>query len=137
MLVAARFDTMPELISEDAADQVVRTCRTAIGDSLRSITVFTEDGYEQLYLRGDLERDADLSRFVVRESVGFRDTESAYADSELGRYEYTLRSFANGYLLRVTAPEFGTFVTTDAVTLRDFEELSTALGRLLADLHRD
>ncbi|MFB9324305.1 DUF7522 family protein, partial [Cryptosporangium minutisporangium] len=62
--------------SDELADELISVCRTAIGDELRSITYFTEDDYEQLYLREDLERDADLDRFVANERLGFRSQET-------------------------------------------------------------
>ena len=47
-----------ELINDRAQDRLVRTTRTAIGDSLRSVTYFTRSDYDQLYLRDDFDRDA-------------------------------------------------------------------------------
>jgi len=43
------------ILSEDLADAIVTTARTATGDSLRSVTYFTRANFEQLYLRDDLE----------------------------------------------------------------------------------
>ncbi|KMT45683.1 hypothetical protein EL22_28500 [Halostagnicola sp. A56] len=47
-------------IDQELVDELLSVCRTAVGDELRSITYFTEDEVEQLYLRSDLERTADL-----------------------------------------------------------------------------
>lgn len=120
------------LDEESLAEQLVSACRTTVGDSLRSITYFTSGGFEQLYLRADLESDADLTGFVELESDGFR-AQAAYRGSELGDYRYTVRAFENGYLTRVTADDHGVFLTTDGLTLRRSEEVAEALASVLTD----
>ncbi|WP_255170434.1 DUF7522 family protein [Natrononativus amylolyticus] len=119
------------LLPGETADHVRTVCRTAVGDSLRSVTYFTRDDFEQLYLRGDLSRDADLSTFIGHEWRGFKTTQTAYEGSELGDYRYTIRAFDNGFLVRVTTDREGVFVTTDGLTMKDFEEVATALGTIL------
>ena len=121
------------LLTDEAAQQIVTTCRTAIGDSLRSVTYFTRDDFEQVYLREDLERDADLSTFIGHEWRGFKTAQAAYEKSELGDYNYTIRVFDNGFLVRVTSDSDGVFVTTDGLTMKDFEEVATAINSFLAD----
>ena len=121
------------LLTAETADQIVTTCRTAVGDSTRSITYFTRDDFEQLYLREDLERDADLSTFIGHEWRGFKTARAAYEGSELGDYLYTIRAFENGFLIRVTTDREGVFVTTDGLMMKDFEELATALESVLGD----
>lgn len=118
------------LIAEDRAAELVSACRTTVGDEVRSITYFTPDDYVQLYLRSDLESDADLAGFVDHESFGFN-AHTAYQGSELGEYQYTIRVFEHGFLIRVTTRREGVFLTTDWLTLRDFDELAAAVGRLL------
>lgn len=117
-------------LDEGFADRIKSACRTAVGDTLRSITYFTRDGYRQLYLRSDLDSDADLAGFVDLESDGFR-ANTAYRGSELGEYRYTVRAFDNGYLTRVTVGDHGVFVTTDGLTIRRSEEVAEALASLL------
>lgn len=121
------------LLTPEAADRIVSTCRTAVGDSLRSITYFTRDDYEQVYLRSDLERDADLSTFIGHEWRGFKTAQSAYEGSELGDYNYTIRVFDNGFLLRVTSQSEGIFVTTDGLTMNDFDAVATAINAFLEE----
>ncbi|AXR79442.1 DUF7522 family protein [Natrarchaeobaculum sulfurireducens] len=121
------------LLTNEAAEQIVATCRTAVGDSLRSVTYFTRDDYEQVYLRSDLERDADLSTFIGHEWRGFKTARTAYEGSELGEYNYTIRVFDNGFLIRVTSESEGVFVTTDGLTIKDFEEVATAVDSFLQD----
>ncbi|WP_290818746.1 hypothetical protein [Halovivax sp.] len=121
------------LLPAETAERIVVACRTAVGDSTRSITYFTRDDFEQLYLRDDLERDADLSTFIGHEWRGFQTARAAYEGSEVGDYEYTIRVFENGFLVRVTTEREGVFVTTDGLTMKDFEELATALDAVLAE----
>lgn len=118
------------LVDEDLADRIRSACRTAVGDSLRSITYYTQDAYQQLYLRPDLDSDADLAGFVEHESIGFR-AQTAYRGSELGEYRYTIRAFENGYLTRVMVGKHGVFVTTDGLTMRRSEDVAAALRSVL------
>ncbi len=119
-----------ELLSEEVAEQLVSASRATIGDQLRSVTCFGDDGYRQLYLRSDLASDADLDSFVDHEAVGF-EANSAYERTELGGFRYTIRVFENGFLLRVIVGDRGVFVTTDGLTLRDFDDVATALESIL------
>jgi hypothetical protein len=122
---------MSELLAQDGIDQLISTCRAAIGDNLRSITYFTHDDFTQVYLRTDLEQDADLASFIGNEWYGFENTQSSYGGTELGEYQYTLRGFENGFLLRVTTDSEGVFVTTDELSIQEFEEVATAISELL------
>lgn len=125
------------LLTDERADQIVTTCRTAVGDSLRSVTYFTRDDFEQLYLRGDLERDADLTSFIGHEWRGFKTAQTAYEGSELGDYEYTIRVFENGFLIRVTTDREGVFATTDGLTVKDFEEVAIGLESFLGERNHE
>jgi hypothetical protein len=118
--------------SDRLAEELVSACRTAVGEELRSVTHFTEDETEQLYLRDDLEADADLVGFVENERLGFR-SQSTYGGSELGGYEFTIRVFERGYLTRVIVGEQGAFVTTDPMSIDRFEELAAAVRTVLAE----
>ncbi|WP_299265925.1 DUF7522 family protein [Halorientalis sp.] len=119
------------IVDEAFADKLVTTARTAAGDSLRSLTYFTRSNFEQLYLRDDLERDADLDSFIGHEWRGFKNTTDAYQGTELGEYRYTIRVFENGFLLRVTSDRDGVFLTTDGATIRDFNSYVTAIKEIL------
>jgi hypothetical protein len=122
-----------ELLTDRARDHLTRVCRTAIGDSLRSVTYFDKTDYTQVYLRDDLEQDADLSSFIGTEWHDFNTTQDAYQGSELGDYKYTIRVFRNGFLVRVALDDAGVFVTTDGITLQDFETVATAIEKLLRE----
>ena len=124
-------DMTRNILSEDLADSIVTTARTATGDSLRSVTYFTRANFEQLYLREDLEQDADLNDFVGHEWQGYKQTENAYQESELGDYRFTVRAFENGYLLRVTSERQGVLITTDGLSMSSYEEIAEAIERLL------
>jgi len=118
------------LVDPNNASQLVSACRTAVGDSLRSVTYFTPEAYEQVYLRADLSADADLSAAIGHELAGFR-TQRAYQNSELGTYQYTLHVFENGFITRVTEGERGVVVTTDGITVERSKEVTTAIRALL------
>ena len=121
------------LLPAETAERVVALCRTSVGDLLRSITYFTRDDYDQLYLRSDLAQDADLGTFVGYEWRDFKTTRDAYHNSELGDYEYTIRAFDNGYLLRVTTEHDGVFVTADDIGDSGFNEVAAALMEILQE----
>jgi hypothetical protein len=124
-----------DLLDDETETQLVRTARTVVGDGIRSVTYFTPGEVGQLYLRDDLESDADVAGFADTERLGFR-SQTDYDDSELGDYNFTIRVFDDGYLTRVIHDDHGVFVTTDPLTRDRFEELAAALHeelRALAD----
>jgi hypothetical protein len=115
---------------EGFRDELISAARTVVGDELRSVTYFTGDDVEQVYLRGDLEADADIVGFADTERLGFR-SQTDYRGTELGSYRFTIRAFDHGYLTRVIVGGHGVFVTTDPVPRDRFEELATALRETL------
>ena len=121
------------LVADETASEIVSAARTAVGDQVRSITYFTGDDHAQLYLRSDLDQDADLAGFVDYESLG-SDAHTAYHGSELGDYRFTIRVFDHGFLVRITTDDAGVFVTTDGVTIQDFREIAVAVGRILSEV---
>lgn len=123
---------MSDTLSEPFREELVRASRTAVGDRLRSITYFDASEEAQLYLRDDLEADADLVGFADSERRGFR-SQSVYSRSELGEYRFTIRVFERGYLTRVIADGHGVFVTTDEMARDRFEELASAVRGVLQE----
>ncbi|TKX73590.1 hypothetical protein EXE46_13555 [Halorubrum sp. GN11_10-6_MGM] len=115
---------------DERVDELLSAARTATGDELRSLTYFTRDEVEQLYLRSDLSRTADLIGFAENERQGFH-SQSMYANTQLGDYRFTVRVFDNGYLTRVIANDHGVWVTTDSMEIDRFEELASALAAIL------
>jgi hypothetical protein len=97
------------------------------------VTYFTRANFEQLYLREDLEQDADLNDFVGHEWQGYKQTKNAYQESELGDYRFTVRAFSNGYLVRATTERQGVLITTDGLTMQSYEEIAEAIERLLRE----
>ncbi len=117
------------------ADELRSVCRTVVGDELRSITYFTDDDVEQVYLRSDLDQTADLMGFAEIERTGF-DAASKYDGTQLGEYQATIRMFDHGYLTRVVSGRAGVWVTTDIMSMERFEELHSALVPVLRE-HAD
>jgi hypothetical protein len=120
------------MAAEGFEDELISACRTGIGDELRSITFFTDHDVEQLYLRSDLERTADLTGFAEIERAGFR-ADDLYRNSQLGDYRATVRMFDHGYLTRVIHGRTGVWVTTDSMSMERFEELASAVKPILAE----
>ena len=127
----ATLGMAPTLLPEAASDTLVSTCRDIAGDRLRSVTYFTRDDFDQLYLRSDLERGADLASFIGFEWRESWITEDAYQGTELGEHEYTLQAFENGYLLRVETPTEGAFVTLDRPSLEVLDAVASAMADTL------
>lgn len=119
--------------SEAEAEELVSAARTTVGEELRSIVHFTDETVEQLYLRADLQEDADLIGFAEEERLGFR-SQRAYRGTELGEYQFTIRVFDHGYLTRVINGDHGVWVTTDAMSIDRFEELASAIRAILQEL---
>jgi hypothetical protein len=112
--------------------ELVSVCRTAIGDDLRSITYFTADDHEQVYLRDDLEQDANLEPFVANERLGFT-SQQTYGETELGAYRFTIRVFEWGAITRTIVGDHGVFVTTDPLKLDEFTEVHRSIGAVLQE----
>lgn len=119
------------LLETEAVERIIHECRARVGDSLRSVTYFTHTDFDQLYLRDDLERAADLTSFIGVEWRETGITQDLYRESELGEHTYTVRAFTNGYLLRVTTDHDGIFITTDDLTIDGAAAIATALGDVL------
>lgn len=119
-------------LSDEKTDELLSACRTTVGDELRSITYFTPDEYDHLYLREDLERGNDPEAFVENERQGFS-SQRTYEWSELGDYEYTIRVFEMGHLVRVITDEEGVYVTTGDLTMDRFGELVEAIQSILRE----
>jgi hypothetical protein len=121
---------------DDLAEELISACRAGIGDELRSIAYFTEETVEQLYLRSDLDRTADLTGFAELERSGFRSDE-LYRNTQLGDYRATVRMFEHGYLTRVIEDQYGVWVTTDSMSMERFEDLASSVKPILASHARD
>jgi hypothetical protein len=118
------------MVSEETAEELVSACRTTVGDELRSLTYFTPDEYDHLYLREDLKRGDDPEAFVENERNGFS-SQRTYEWSELGEYEYTIRVFEFGHLVRVIGDREGVYITTGDLTMDRFGEIAEAVHSIL------
>lgn len=123
-------------LSNDTGDKLLRACRTTLGDDLRSLTYFSKEEFDHLYLRDDLERGTDTSAFVENEREGFS-SHRTYEWSELGEYEYTLRVFNEGYVVRVIMGDHGVYATVDALTMDRYNEAAQAMEAVLEDARTD
>ena len=117
-------------LSEEQRSELVRAARTAIGDELRSVTYFTEETVEQLYLREDLDQSADLVGFAENERLGFQ-SQLIYDGTQLGDYQFTIRVFEHGYLTRVIVGDHGVWITTDGIARDRFEEFASVIESIL------
>lgn len=132
-------------IPDEFADEIATTCRTGIGDTLRSVIYFTPSESELLYLRNDLyggdkERAMELKAvFVNNERLGFG-THETYnrlreegAEPDIGDYELTIRAFSDGFISRVIVNDHGVLLTSDSLHIADFEEVAVSLRKMLAE----
>lgn len=124
------IDMSSTALPDDYRSSLVSAARTSVGDELRSVTYFDRESVDQLYLRDDLNRSADLVGFAEQERTGFSSRE-AYRETELGEYRFTIRVFEHGYLTRVLSDSHGVWVTTDGMRIGRFEELAEAVARVL------
>jgi len=122
-----------DTLSDEDRTELVRTARTVVGDELRSLAHFTEDAVDQLYLRDDLDQQADLIGFAENERFGFR-SQVAYSETDLGEYRFTIRVFEQGYLTRVIVDDRGVWVTTDLMEMDRFKDLASAMASVLREL---
>jgi len=138
-------DSMSPLVDSETSDSLVSVCRTALGDSLRSVIYFTPDDFEFLYVRQDLDTSEDVESvkafFVESErplfEAGPKYTELSTerrAEPEIGEYEFTIRIFSDGYIVPIIVGNRGVLTTTDSLDIDSFEEFAVALRRLLVDL---
>ncbi len=130
-------------ISDEFADELVTTCRTGIGDTLRSVIYFTPSKFDLLYLRSDLyggdrERAREQKHvFVNNERLGFGTSETyrrlAEQESEptIGDYELTIRAFSDGFVSRVIVGDHGVLLTSDNLHIADFEDVAVSLRKML------
>ncbi len=117
-------------LSDETAEELLAVCRTTLGDDLRSLTYFTEEEYDHIYLRTNLERGGDPEGFVVNERRGF-DSQRSYEWSELGEYKYTVRVFEVGYLVRVITDDHGVYATVDGLSPERLDEVVESIEDVL------
>ncbi|KZN25670.1 hypothetical protein A4G99_04235 [Haladaptatus sp. R4] len=132
-------------IDETLAEEIAVTCRTGVGDTLRSVIHFTPNSSELLYLRSDLyggDREMAMERksvLVGNERLGFsthetyqRLEEEGFAP-DIGEYELTIRAFSDGFVSRVIVGDHGILLTSDNLPIADFEDVAVSLRTELAE----
>ncbi|WP_435159248.1 DUF7522 family protein [Haladaptatus sp. DFWS20] len=133
-------------ISDELAEQLVTTCRTAVGDTIRSVIYFTPDAFDLLYIRNDLYGgDRDRARhakekLVENERVGFTTyetynelTRNPESEPDMGDYEFTIRVFSDGFVNRAIVGDHGVVLTSNALNINAFEELAVSLRKMLTE----
>jgi hypothetical protein len=124
---------MVEELTDEAAQEIVRTCRAAIGDQVRNVTYISQDDYEFLYVRDDVDESGEETGFIEAEQRGFA-SQRTYGWSDLGEYEYTIRRFEHGFIGRIIAGDSGIFVTADALTIDQFTDAAESIRELVTDI---
>ncbi|HMB50213.1 DUF7522 family protein [Natronoarchaeum rubrum] len=127
-------------------ETIASACRTAVGDSLRTVIYFTPDSFDVLYVRDDLyDGEEEAVRrvkelFVENERIGFGDAETyrkltpePNVEPDVGEYQFTMRIFEYGFLSRVIEGDRGVLTTTDGLQIDAFKELAVTLRKLLAE----
>ncbi|GAA0676967.1 hypothetical protein ACFQDG_05240 [Natronoarchaeum mannanilyticum] len=123
---------MAETLPDETAEEIVRTCRAAIGDEVRNVTFITEDDYDIYYVREDVDADTEATGFIEAEQRGFA-SQRTYGWSDMGEYVFTIRAFEDGYIGRVIVGDQGVYVTADALTVDSFTDAAESIHDLLAD----
>ena len=132
-------------IDEGFAEEIATTCRTGVGDTLRSVIHFTPESSELLYLRSDLhggDHEEAMERqavFVENERLGF-DTHETYRRlkqegfvPDIGEYELTIRAFSDGFVSRVIVGNHGVLLISDSLPIADFEDVAVSLRTQLSE----
>lgn len=131
-------------LDTEIAEQLVTAARTSVGETLRSVVVFTPADFDVLYVRSDLydsteETRPAKGRLVEFERVGFAEApaRTGLADSEhrstIGPYEFTVRFHDDGFVVRQIVDNVGVLLTADTMDVRDIEEAETAIRSLLSE----
>lgn len=131
-----RGQTADMTLDDETAEELLSVSRTTLGDDLRSLTYFTHDEYDHIYLRNNLERGGDPEAFVGNERRGFS-SQRSYDWSELGEYKYTVRVFEVGYLVRVITDDHGVYATVDALSPDRLDEVVESIEDILRESATD
>ncbi|MFC4358766.1 hypothetical protein ACFO0N_12515 [Halobium salinum] len=136
---------MDSALTSELNESIVSTCRTGLGDELRSVVYFTPETFDLLYLRQDLYDDERTARTVKAALVENERLEvwpddpyvTHLHDDDLspgfGDYEFTVRVFSGGFASRVATGGHGVIVTTDELDARALEVVAVSVRKLLDD----
>ena len=123
---------MGEILSDETAEEILRTCRAAIGDEVRNVTFIAEDDYDIYYVRDDVDAAGEETGFIEAEQRGFA-SQRTYGWSDMGDYVFTIRAFEDGYIGRVIVGDRGVYVAADALTVDSFTDAADSIRNLLVD----
>lgn len=116
------------------AKGLVDRCRERLGDGLRTVTVYDDDGFETVYVREDLEPAYSRQRFASLVAIA-RDVHRPLtllpeedADLPIGGYRSSVHSFENARVIQVIAtPGWGILVSVDGEAAGRLEEVADRL----------
>jgi hypothetical protein len=130
-------------ITAELAEAIVRTARTSVSDTLRTVVYFSPSQFDVLYTRQDLYESPETTReakaeLVEFERMGFAEAPVRSVSSEgrhptIGPYEFTVRFHRDGFVVRAIEGDHGVLLTTDSMEVDAFEEAVSAFKRLLAE----
>jgi hypothetical protein len=103
---------------------------------------FTPSEFDVLYVRRDLYRTEDevreaKSQLVEFEEVGFAEAPIRTAisrsgpGSSIGGYDFTVRFYDDGFVIRVITGDAGVLLTTDDMDVNAFDDAVSAITGLL------
>lgn len=129
-------------ITEEMADALVRSARTSLSDTLRSVVYFTNESFDVLYTRSDLYDSPAAARaakapLVEFEVAGFAEApvrsavSSADVAATIGPYEFTVRFYQHGYVIRLLGDDAGVILTADSMDVNAFSDAASAIRSLL------
>lgn len=115
---------MNGIISDREREQIVRSCRTTIGDERRHVRYVTDDRRESLYTRDDVPRHADSDAAVPSHNRE-RDPDRRVDASHVVIFENE-----TGYAVFVGRPD-ETVCRCDAESPTPYGEVDTAIRAIL------
>lgn len=135
-------------ISAGLTDALVSAARTSLSDSLRSGIYFTPESFDVLYTRADLYDSEAAARaanaaLVEFEVAGFAEApvrsaaSAAEVPSTIGPYEFTVRFYKHGFVVRMLGDETGVILTTDNMDVNAFTDAGSAIRSLLGESRED
>lgn len=126
-----------------SAKQLADRCRDRLGDALRTVTVYDDDGFETVYIRDDLRSEYSRQRFASLIAIA-RDIHRPLSllpgrdsDIPIGGYRSSVHAFGNARVLQVLAsPKRGFLVSVDAASAERLEEVMEVVDRLRSGARR-
>lgn len=121
--------------TQTAGVNLVRFLKHRAGNYLRGALTYSDDGYEMLYLREDLQRvrlESEVDSIVTRLSEGSKETEEEAFP--FGEFHGSVRCFDEATLLHFPLNGAGVAVSLDPGATTD---LNTFAGQCLDQIHEN